>query len=90
MPAIGVDTTPISVTLAPDLTQDVPLLIENVGDADLDFALNLVEVGTAREPMVTQVPDQQFGKDETDTRRRHQPGHRFRRTRCFRVRLDRQ
>jgi hypothetical protein len=56
------------VTLAPDLTQDVPLLIENVGDADLNFTLNLVEVGTAREPMVTQVPDQQFGKGEPDTR----------------------
>jgi len=54
---IDVDTTPIAVNLAPDSMQDVPLLIHNLGEVDLDYTLNLVEVNSAKNsglnPVVT-------------------------------------
>jgi len=68
VPAIYVDTTPIEVSLEPNQMSDLPLFIENVGDATLTYALNLVEVGAQKEAVINPVPFHEFGKDETDTR----------------------
>jgi hypothetical protein len=66
--AISVDTTPIALTMAPNAMQDRTLRIDNQGDGTLNYALSLVEVGPAREPVVNPVEHQEFGKDEKDER----------------------
>lgn len=68
VPDISVDTTPIAVTLAPEALLDLPFAINNLGDGSLNYSINLVEVGAMKDALVNPVPDQEFGKDEKDTR----------------------
>ena len=66
---------------------EMPLDINNIGDGTLNYALNLVEVGPPRAPMVNPVPDGVYGKDEQRRPQSGQPHCRLRRSRCLRVQL---
>ena len=65
---ISVDTTPVEVAVDLGGSTVVPFQIENIGDATLSFALNLVEVNSTVATVSNPVPFSDLGKGEYDNR----------------------